>query len=119
MSAKGADQIDYINLHGTATRHNDSMESKLVRQLGFQCPVSSTKSLTGHTLGAAGAIEAAISCLTLSGDGRLPPHIWDGAQDPELPILNIATQGKSSPKVVMTNNFAFGGNNTSLILETV
>lgn len=119
MSAKGVDQIDYINLHGTATRHNDSMESKLVKQLGFQCPVSSTKALTGHTLGAAGAIEAAISCLTLSGDGRLPPHIWDGAQDPELPILNIATQGESAPKVVMTNNFAFGGNNTSLILEAV
>lgn len=119
MSAKRVDQIDYINLHGTATRHNDSMESKLVNQLGFQCPVSSTKSLTGHTLGAAGAIEAAISCLTLSGDGRLPPHIWDGEHDPELPILNIATQGKSPPKVVMTNNFAFGGNNTSLILETV
>ena len=119
MSAKRVDQVDYINLHGTATRHNDSMESKLVNKLGFQCPVSSTKSLTGHTLGAAGAVEAAISCLTLSGDGRLPPHIWDGEQDPELPILNIATQGKSPPKVVMTNNFAFGGNNTSLILEAV
>lgn len=117
MSGKRVDQIDYINLHGTGTRHNDSMESKLVSQLGFQCPVSSTKSLTGHTLGAAGAVEAAISCLTLSGDGRLPPHIWDGEQDPELPILNISTQVKSSPKVVMTNNFAFGGNNTSLILE--
>ena len=117
MSAKAIDDVGYINLHGTATRHNDAMESQLINKLGFECPVSSTKPLTGHTLGAAGAIEAAISCLTLTGDGRLPPHIWDQVQDPELPKLNIATQLKGAPKVVMTNNFAFGGNNTSLILE--
>lgn len=119
MSARSAGQIDYINLHGTATRHNDAMESQLISTLGFECPVSSTKPLTGHTLGAAGAIETAISCLTLTGDGRLPPHIWDQVQDPELPALNVATKIEDSPKVVMTNNFAFGGNNTSLILEVV
>lgn len=119
MSAKEINQIEYINLHGTATRHNDSMESQLISKLGFECPVSSTKPLTGHTLGAAGAIEAAISCLTLTGDGRLPPHIWDEAQDPDLPALNIATKRETAPKVVMSNNFAFGGNNTSLILEAV
>jgi 3-oxoacyl-[acyl-carrier-protein] synthase-1 len=118
MSARRVDQVEYINLHGTATRHNDAMESQLVNKLGFECPVSSTKPLTGHTLGAAGAIEAAISCLALESDGRLPPHLWDQAQDPELPKLNIAAQLKSAPKVVMTNNFAFGGNNTSLILES-
>jgi 3-oxoacyl-[acyl-carrier-protein] synthase-1 len=118
MSARRVDQVEYINLHGTATRHNDAMESQLVNKLGFECPVSSTKPLTGHTLGAAGAIEAAISCLALEGDGRLPPHLWDGAQDPELPKLNIASQLESAPKVIMTNNFAFGGNNTSLILES-
>lgn len=119
MSVKGIDQVEYINLHGTATRHNDAMESQLISKLGFKCPVSSTKPLTGHTLGAAGAIEAVVSCLTLAGDGRLPPHIWDEVQDPELPKLNIAGKHASPPKVVMTNNFAFGGNNTSLILEAV
>ena len=118
MAAKKSNQIEYINLHGTATRHNDLMESRLVGNLGFECPVSSTKPLTGHTLGAAGAIEAAISCLALTGDGRLPPHLWDGVLDPELPKLNIPTERQYVPKVVMTNNFAFGGNNTSLILET-
>lgn len=117
MASKQCNQIEYINLHGTGTNHNDSMESKLISGLGFGCPVSSTKALTGHTLGAAGAIEAAISCLTLDGDGHLPPHIWDGAQDPALPQLNLASSLPSSPKVVMSNNFAFGGNNTSLILE--
>jgi 3-oxoacyl-[acyl-carrier-protein] synthase-1 len=117
MSAKAIDDVGYINLHGTATRHNDAMESQLINKLGFECPVSSTKPLTGHTLGAAGAIEAVISCLTLTGDGRLPPHIWDEVPDPELPRLNITTRVNAPPKLVMTNNFAFGGNNTSLILE--
>lgn len=117
MSARRIDQVEYINLHGTATRHNDAMESQLVSKLGFECPVSSTKPLTGHTLGAAGAIEVAISCLALEGDGRLPPHLWDKVQDPDLPKLNIAAQLEAAPQVVMTNNFAFGGNNTSLILE--
>jgi 3-oxoacyl-[acyl-carrier-protein] synthase I len=117
MANKQCNQIEYINLHGTGTNHNDSMESKLIDGLGFGCPVSSTKALTGHTLGAAGAIEAAISCLTLDGDGHLPPHIWDGVQDPAIPQLNLASTLPDSPKVVMSNNFAFGGNNTSLILE--
>jgi len=72
MANKQCNQIEYINLHGTGTNHNDAMESKLVNRMGFGCPVSSTKALTGHTLGAAGAIEAAISCLTLDGDGHFP-----------------------------------------------
>lgn len=117
MANKKCSQIEYINLHGTGTNHNDAMESKLINRLGFKCPVSSTKALTGHTLGAAGAIENAISCLTLEGDGHLPPHIWDEVQDPSLPNLNLSSNLPSSPKVVMSNNFAFGGNNTSLILE--
>ena len=119
MAGKECSQVEYINLHGTGTNHNDSMESKLIDRLGFECPVSSTKALTGHSLGAAGAIEAAISCLTLDGDGRLPPHVWDGIQDPSLPTLNLSSNLPNPPKVVMSNNFAFGGNNTSLILEKV
>lgn len=118
MAGKNIKEIDYINLHGTATHHNDLMEANLINGLAFEGFVSSTKSLTGHTLGAAGAIEVAICCLTLTDSGRLPPHIWDGNQDPELPKLNLASHLSHVPNVVMTNNFAFGGNNTSLVLES-
>jgi len=118
MANKTVKQVEYINLHGTATHHNDLMETGLIQGLNFDAPVSSTKPLTGHTLGAAGAIEVAVCCLTLSDNGRLPPHIWDGYHDPELPKLNLTSPLPFSPKVVMTNNFAFGGNNTSLILES-
>lgn len=117
MAKKQCGEVAYINLHGTGTTHNDSMESRLISRMGFECAVSSTKALTGHSLGAAGAIEAAISCLTLDSDGYLPPHVWDEVQDPALPKLNLLSRLSNPPKVVMSNNFAFGGNNTSLIFE--
>ena len=119
-----ADQIDYLNLHGTATQHNDAMESLAVAALfpdGVAC--SSTKPLTGHTLGAAGALEAAFCWLSLSADNidhALPPHVWDGQADPALPPLKwvTASQRLSSiaPRYLMSNSFAFGGNNVSLII---
>lgn len=118
MAHKTKEQVEYINLHGTGTHHNDLMEANLINTLNFDAQVSSTKSLTGHTLGAAGAIEAAICCLTLTDRGRLPPHIWDGVDDPNLPKLRLSSQLTAAPKVVMTNNFAFGGNNASLVLES-
>lgn len=123
--AKGgvrADQIDYLNLHGTATVHNDSMESLAVQQvLGGATPVSSTKPMTGHTLAAAGAVEAAFCWMTLTGnpEGRLPPHWWDGALDPALAPVRIAAPGDSlgrSARYLMSNSFAFGGSNASLLL---
>ena len=113
--------IDYINLHGTATRQNDAMESRAVAGM-FGCDVSasSTKPLTGHTLGAAGAIEAAICWLTLQQpEGNLPPQLWDGVADPELPHLHLAAVGERLGRRVRTalsNSFAFGGNNAALIL---
>lgn len=117
-------QIDYLNLHGTATRHNDAMESLAVTRLfgsGLQC--SSSKPMTGHTLGAAGALEAALCWLCLSArnpDGRLPPHLWDGQADPQLPPLNLNDGRQRLPaegaRRLMSNSFAFGGNNVSLIL---
>jgi 3-oxoacyl-[acyl-carrier-protein] synthase-1 len=111
-------QIEYINLHGTSTIQNDAMEASLIHSLGLNTPVSSTKPLTGHALGAAGAIETAICWMTLTDSGRLPPHIWDSVQDQNLPRLNLETNAlNSAPSIVMNNNFAFGGNNTSLILE--
>ncbi len=112
--------VDYVNLHGTATPQNDAMESRAVAELlGCEVPVSSTKPITGHALGAAGAIEAAFSWLTLiNGAGRLPPHLWDGEVDPALPSLNVVTPGMKGgkpPRVVLSNSFAFGGNNASLV----
>jgi 3-oxoacyl-[acyl-carrier-protein] synthase-1 len=83
-------------------------------------PCSGTKPLTGHTLGAAGATEAAFCWLALQGDGRLPPHVWDGEPDPELPALIQTAPGarfrRGEGRVCMSNSFAFGGSNASLIL---
>jgi 3-oxoacyl-[acyl-carrier-protein] synthase-1 len=119
-----AEQISYLNLHGTATPHNDAMESLAVAQLfPAGVPCSSSKPLTGHTLGAAGALEAAFCWLTLSeynAGKRLPPHVWDGQADPQLPRLKLVGSGEQLPaaerRYLMSNSFAFGGNNISLVL---
>jgi 3-oxoacyl-[acyl-carrier-protein] synthase-1 len=111
--------IGYLNLHGTATPQNDAMESRAVDAvLGLEVPSSSTKPLTGHTLGAAGALEAALCWLTLTDEaGRLPPHWFDGERDPELPALALVTPGqRGSPRAALSNSFAFGGSNASLAL---
>jgi 3-oxoacyl-[acyl-carrier-protein] synthase-1 len=118
-----ATQIDYINLHGTATEHNDSMESLAVASTFTQeVPCSSTKSLTGHTLAAAGALEAAFCWLSLMDDHaerRLPPHVWDGEADSALAPLHFTQVGSHLPaegrRFLMSNSFAFGGNNACLI----
>lgn len=118
-----ATDIGYVNLHGTATRQNDAMESHAMAQVfpaGVAC--SSTKPLTGHALGAASAIEAALCLLSLSGTndkGTLPPHIWSGEIDASLPPLAFTQVGQpvstSKNRYMMSNSFAFGGNNVSLI----
>ena len=111
-----AGDIGYVNLHATATRKNDEMESRVMaRVFPAGTPVSGTKPLTGHALGAAGALEAAFCWLALT-DGRLPPHVWDGEADPDLPALRIAMKGERlASRMVMSNSFAFGGSNASLI----
>ncbi|HVJ42882.1 MAG TPA: beta-ketoacyl-[acyl-carrier-protein] synthase family protein [Dongiaceae bacterium] len=119
----GADDIAYVNLHGTATPLNDAMEGKAVHQLfGAEIACSSTKPMTGHTLGAASACEAAFLWLTLHPDynaGLLPPHIWDGEADPAIPALRLVSQGMTAAagkNAMLSNSFAFGGSNLSLIL---
>ena len=117
-SAKLApEHIGYLNLHGTATQHNDAMESLAVASLfpnGVAC--SSTKPMSGHTLGAAGALEAAFCWLSLA-HGVMPPHVWDGQADPALPALQWTRTGEPLKKrCLMSNSFAFGGNNVSLII---
>ncbi len=116
------DDIAYVNLHGTATPKNDEMESRAMRRVfPADTPASSTKPLTGHTLGAAGATEMAFCWLALTDDNaRLPPHIWDGVADPALPPLNLAQTGarmqSDKRRVAMSNGYAFGGSNVSLII---
>ena len=117
-----ASDIDYINMHGTATIQNDAMESRVIQDLfGADVAVSSTKPFTGHTLGAAAAIEAAICWLAMQDentDGILPPHLWDGVQDAALPSLNIVAPGARLGRPLrwaLSNSFAFGGSNATLV----
>jgi 3-oxoacyl-[acyl-carrier-protein] synthase I len=116
--------ISYINLHGTATDLNDAMEGRAVAGIfGQHTPCGSTKSMTGHLLGAAGAVETAFLWLMLQpqyANGMLPPHLWDGAADPAIPRLNLVPPGYSIglPErcAALSNSFAFGGSNASVIL---
>ncbi|MDF9434014.1 beta-ketoacyl-ACP synthase [Chromohalobacter israelensis] len=122
MGGCGPEAVDYLNLHGTGTRHNDSMEAKAVAALfATSPPCSSTKALTGHTLGAAGALEAAFCWLALD-HGRLPVHVFDAEPDPELPPLDYVmptATPEHTPRPLthaLSNSFAFGGNNAALLM---
>jgi 3-oxoacyl-[acyl-carrier-protein] synthase I len=108
--------IDYINLHGTATPANDAAEGKAVAALfGDTVPGNSTKGYMGHTLGAAGAIEALVCAMALT-DGRLPGSPGTGALDPTIPI-RYQLRGEDRPlRHALSNSFGFGGSNCSLIL---
>ncbi|MEM6991385.1 MAG: hypothetical protein AAF721_12830 [Myxococcota bacterium] len=115
--------IAYLNLHGTGTPLNDAMESAAVARVFREPPpCSSTKPLVGHTLGAAGAIEAGFCWYALEaarGDDAMAliPHPYDGVPDPDiaaLPLAGAAARGPAGP--VMSNSFGFGGNNCTLLL---
>ena len=135
--------VGYINLHGTGTKFNDSMEAKAVAAIfgearnagagddgganAVSVPVSTTKPVTGHTLGASAALEAAICWKALmenqekNANIKLPLQLWDGQRDEELPVLNIVDKksdgGSKGPlKVCLSNSFAFGGANACLAL---
>jgi len=112
-----AEAIDYINLHGTATLSNDAAEAKAVNAVfGHDTPCSSTKGATGHTLGAAGAMEAVICALALQ-HGFIPGGLNTQHLDPELQLNYQLQQPGLSPALttVMSNSFGFGGTNCSLI----
>ncbi|MGD8325700.1 MAG: beta-ketoacyl-ACP synthase [Sphingomonadales bacterium] len=122
-----AQDVDYVNMHGTGTRLNDAAEAKAVERIfGADVPCSSTKALTGHTLGAAGAIEAALCWLLVSDLNRdhvLPAHIWDGCADLDMPPIGLLqSEGKfksAGPLWCMSNSYAFGGSNASVIIGRV
>jgi 3-oxoacyl-[acyl-carrier-protein] synthase II len=112
------DLIDYINAHGTATTFNDATEGIAISQLfGERVPVSSTKSMMGHSLGAAGAIEAVFSILALR-DQFLPPNINYVTPDPSWALNIVANEARDAKvRIAMSNSFGFGGTNASLVLQ--
>jgi 3-oxoacyl-[acyl-carrier-protein] synthase II len=114
------EQIDYINAHGTGTPENDKMEylgiSSVFGERATQIPVSSNKSMVGHTLSAAGAVEAVFSLLTLEHQ-RIPPTINYDVPDPAIPFDVVPNAARNARvTTVMSNSFGFGGQNASLIL---
>jgi 3-oxoacyl-[acyl-carrier-protein] synthase-1 len=117
LSAAGlaASDIDYINLHGTATPSNDAAESLAVNALFDATPCSSTKGATGHTLGAAGALEAVISALALRHQ-FVPAGIGANEPDPALKLHYVLDSTDATLRHVLSNSFGFGGTNCSLIL---
>ncbi|MCF6245389.1 MAG: beta-ketoacyl-[acyl-carrier-protein] synthase family protein [Sulfurovum sp.] len=112
------DDIDYINAHGTGTEANDSAEADAIVSLFPDKPfVGSTKSITGHTLGAAGAIEAIICSMVLEKQMMPPNHFL---QNQENKALNLTNESRDENiQYVMSNSFAFGGNNCSLIFGSI
>lgn len=111
--------VGYINLHGTATPLNDKIESQVVNHIfGDTVPCSSTKHLTGHTLGAAGITEAGIAMLILQHNLPLPPQDFSQmpVDDTLLPCGLLHTAVPLARPVILSNSFAFGGNNTSILL---
>ena len=114
-----ADDIDYINLHGTGTVSNDLMEANAVYKIfGNKVPASSTKPLTGHCLGAAASVEAYICYEILKCQRALPIHEFDGEYDETLPKINLVDKNTSKKdiKTCMCTSFGFGGTNAVLIL---
>ncbi|WP_035800593.1 beta-ketoacyl-[acyl-carrier-protein] synthase family protein [Kitasatospora mediocidica] len=112
------DQVDYINGHGTGTPTNDKVEPKAIRSL-FRTPppTSSTKSMIGHTLGAAGAVEAVV-CAMAVRDGILPPTANTGGLEPPSGLDIVPeTARRGAVDVVVSNSFAFGGNNAALVIR--
>lgn len=112
------EDIDYINAHGTSTPQNDVNETRAIKEVfkshAYDTPVSSTKSMTGHLLGAAGGIEAAFACLALY-HGILPPTINLDDPDPECDLDYIPHEAREVPiKVALSNSFGFGGTNVTL-----
>src|SRR5215469_2567023 len=115
------DQVDYINAHGTSTPYNDSTETQAIKtcfgEHAYRLAISSTKSMTGHTLGAAGAIEAAISIMAIL-TGVIPPTINLHHPDPDCDLDYVPNEARQATvNVAMSNSMGFGGHNTCLVFK--
>jgi 3-oxoacyl-[acyl-carrier-protein] synthase II len=115
--------IDYINAHGTSTDANDKNETLAIKKLfgehAYRVPVSSTKSMVGHLLGAAGAVEAIVCTLAIR-DGVLPPTINYEHPDPECDLDYVPNEARRRPvRAAMSNSFGFGGHNASLVIKAL
>ncbi len=117
-AAINADAVGYLNAHGTSTQLNDRTEALATREvLGCGVPVSSTKSMTGHLLGAAGVVEA-IACIQVLGQGVIPPTINLERPDPSFGIELVAGEAReSTATVALSNSFGFGGHNVTLVFR--
>ena len=119
-SKMGPEEIDYINAHGTATSQNDAVETAAIKEVfgrhGYQIPISSTKSMHGHLLGAAGAMELIVAIMSLKHQA-IPPTINLTDPDPECDLDYVANSARTNVAVatVVSNSFAFGGTNAVLI----
>jgi 3-oxoacyl-[acyl-carrier-protein] synthase II len=112
-----ANMVDYINAHGTATPFNDAAEGKAISELFDRVPVSSTKSMMGHSLGAAGAVEAVICLLALQYQ-FLPPNINFCAPDEDVDLNIVANEARPMAlRTVLSNSFGFGGTNASIVMQ--
>lgn len=119
QSGIAAEDVDYISAHGTGTPTNDRLETIAVKNtfgdLAYKIPISSVKSMLGHTMGAASAIEAAVCALAITHQ-QIPPTMNLHEQDPECDLDFVPNQArKCAVKVAMNNAYAFGGNNSSLV----
>ena len=115
------EKVDYINAHGTSTSVNDSVETLAIKgALGaaaYKVPISSTKSMMGHSLGAAGAVEA-IVCLLALQHQFLPPNINFRVQDEDVDLNIVANESRpASVRTVLSNSFGFGGTNASVVMQ--
>jgi beta-ketoacyl-acyl-carrier-protein synthase II len=121
QSGLAPEDVDYINAHGTSTPINDKFETQAIKtvfgEYAYQLPVSSTKSMTGHLLGAAGSIEAAFSVLAIR-DGVVPPTINYEHQDPDCDLDYVPNEARClTVDVALSNSFGFGGHNSTLIFK--
>jgi 3-oxoacyl-(acyl-carrier-protein) synthase len=115
------DQVDYINAHGTATPLNDVSETRAIktafRDMAYNIPISSTKSMTGHMMGATGALEA-VFCVLAIRESIIPPTIHYQTPDPDCDLDYVPNQARQrSVRVAISNAFGFGGHNAVLVFR--